>query len=117
MQKPNNANTKPRYRFRQSVKSNLVVCINGVWPPMPEPPQNKAKGHIGQSYYLTVQFPTRPGSCPKCKSKGVIHPQLTGKLLGICFWCDGKGNINDADIMNAQRRVQSGLGIDNKSTN
>lgn len=107
---------KPRYRFRQCLITSKVICINAIKPSPEKAKHCHLKPSTYERKYYTVTFPSSPGRCPKCKGKGTVYSQLTGKLLGVCFWCDGKGNINSADIVNAQRRIQSGLGIDNKSS-
>ena len=108
---------KPRYRFRQCLNTGQVICINSIWSPLLKAKHSHLKPSSYAKKYYTVNFPSSPGHCPKCKGKGTVYSQLTSRLLGVCFWCDGKGSINDADIANAHRRVQSGLGIDNKASN
>ena len=116
MSKNKQSEGKQKYRFRQCLKTGRVTCIKGVWPPLLEAQQQHHRKSTYKEKYVTVGFPSSPDLCPKCKGKGIVYSQLTKKLLGICFWCDGKGNINDADIVNAQRRIQTGRGIDNKTS-
>lgn len=115
MRSPYRPEDKKRYRFRQCLTTGKVLCLNAIWPPLPNKPSTRNK-MTSSFQYKTAIFPIRPNLCPKCRGKGIVHSQQTRKLLGVCFWCDGKGRVDDADIANAQRRITTGLSLDHKTT-
>lgn len=105
---PNKPENKPRFRFRQNMLTGIVECLD-IPIPCKYPSTDKHKPDFN---YKVVSFPNYPGHCPKCLGRGVVTGQATNKLIGVCFWCDGKGSISDADIANAKRRVRMGLTLD-----
>lgn len=108
-----NYGNKPIYRFRQNLITGTVECITAQWPV--KTPSNTLTQTGGTSKvfdYRTVSFPNKPGLCPKCLGRGVVIGQISNRVMGVCFWCDGKGSISDADIANAERRTRMGLSLD-----
>lgn len=113
---------KPRYRFRLNLTTGEVECLNGHWPPevkQTRHPQAQVKPNRelqppATFNFKVVSFPSSPCVCPKCRGRGIVRSQLDGKDLGICFWCDGKGSVDLADIANANRRAAIGLPLDNR---
>lgn len=126
--------TKPRYRFRQNLKTGGVECLSGQWPPVhlskqkpgpsrPRPTQAtntiydnqptipKPERKEEQTFKLAM-FPGQAGWCPKCRGRGVIISQATRKPMGVCFWCDGKGRLDERDLQNQLRRRRLGLPTD-----
>jgi len=115
---------KPRYRFRQCLATGEVRCLSGSWPP-PKPnmppkyetiydtPQVKLEPtKPKRQAFKLAKFPNQAGWCPKCRGRGVVISQATRKPMGVCFWCDGKGKLDENDLRNQQRRQRLGLPTD-----
>ena len=105
---------KPRYRYRQNLVTGIVECLTPTLPQKTAKPRvnHRPETTTNSFNFKTVRFPNQPGLCPKCLGRGIVTSQLDGKVLGVCFWCDGKGKINDADIANAHRRERAGQTLD-----
>jgi len=116
---------KPRYRFRLNLVTGKVECINSQWPPVAKPaqpteqlvqqvsPKREPRPPATFSFKVAT-FPSIPCVCPKCVGRGIIISQATRKPLGVCFWCDGKGRLDEADLANQQRRQRLGLATDHR---
>ena len=116
--------TKPRYRFRQCLLTGLVRCLSSNWPPVNLNTRAKHES-VYDSYpsqpgtiepknqeFKLAKFPNKAGWCPKCRGRGIVISQATRKPMGVCFWCDGKGKIDERDLQNQLRRQRLGLPTD-----